>query len=344
MKKKPIIITTAFLLLVAVFIGSLAFYKNATTVDDFETVATVNGYEICAKELRLQMSIAKPYIIEQYQDYDITEKFWNTKINGKKTIEILRERALETLIRYKVEQNEAVKCKILKKNTTDYQSFLKSLELENKTRQEKINRGEIVYGAKEYTESSYFTYIYSNMQIANAEILGEKGGTLYANNATLKKWYEEVKAERYPKFDTIELDYYYLSPEQKNANSIIKKVEKSLKSGNYDYVNQNVGKLFNYKIITVDDNSASDVQKLTPQFFETLQTIKVGEVSNAFFENNQCFVTICKSREKAGYKSFEEHKNAIYSEYISEQYAKYIDDLVKKAKVETLKKFQYVNL
>ena len=78
MKKfKGLIIGAISVLLVAVLIAGIVFFAIKTTVKDSDIVATVNGYEICAEEFKLQMEVQKGYVIDEFgENKTIDDKFW----------------------------------------------------------------------------------------------------------------------------------------------------------------------------------------------------------------------------------------------------------------------------
>ena len=99
-----------------------------------------------------------------------------------------------------------------------------------------------------------------------------------------------------------------------------------------------------YINLTINDDNASDLQKTSPIFYEAIQKMKVGNVTEVISENNTSFFALLKTSEKAGYKALEDYKDSIYTECIDEKYKTYVDDLVKSAKVEITDKFKYLKL
>ena len=96
--------------------------------------------------------------------------------------------------------------------------------------------------------------------------------------------------------------------------------------------------------VNVDDNTASDIQKTLPEFFEELQTLKAGEISKVYVENNNVYFVEILSRKDGGYKPLKTYKSSIYTEYISVKYEDYVLQRVEKAKVGKNENFQKVNL
>ena len=288
--------------------------ESAKNVSPDEIVAKVNGYAITAQELSDRMSAEKSYIIEQYGDKkQIDEDFWSTEINGVTPRSKLQNRALDVLKTYKVEQQVAVENKIIDKKNTSYTALISAMENENNLRSQKIASGQPVYGAKKYTKSTYFTYYYSNLQIENKKKLGEKGGALYSDNKTVKAWYDSVKDEKYPAFDTYDLTVYKLdltksSYDEKSARDIMQKVKAALESKkDYDYIKGNICKDVVKSNAKVNDDNASNLQKSAAELFNEMPSLNAGDVSDVVSDESSIFVVVCNLRKDGGYKSYNEN-------------------------------------
>lgn len=310
-----------------------------------EIVAKVNGYSITAQELSDRMSAEKSYIIEKYgNNQEINDDFWIQEIKGVKPLSELQDHTLEVLTKFKVEQQIAVENKIIDKKDTSYNSIIQLMENENNSRSQKIANSQPVYGVKQYTKSSFFTYYYSNLQIENKNKLGEKGGKLYADDKSLKAWYENVKDKKYRAFDKYDLIIYTLEKNKtENADVLMKKVKSALENKkDFDYIKKNICKYILKNNTLINDENASNLQKSSSLAFEEIQKLKAGDISDIIDENNSLSVVVCNSRSNGGFKSFKTYKSAIYNEYISEKYNEFVLNKVKSAKVKKLEKFQYV--
>ena len=346
-KKKDFIGFVAFALMCVVAISVLFFALNSKSVSESDVVATVNGYEICAGELDLIMSMQKGYIIDEYgEDFDeIDQNFWDAEIGDTTPIKELRKSALDTLVRYKIEQAVAVKNGILTKEQTSYENFLSSLNRENQSRSQALANGEKIYGVTSYTKSSYFEYVYNNLAIKNREILGKTGNELYATDKQLFDWYESVKRDKYPKTDTYKLDVYRISLQntsQEQAEKILENVKKDLDKGK-DYILNNY-KMVEFLELDVDDSNSSEIQKTYNSLFVQLENLEVGDKSEIMTEQGFCSIAVCTYRKDGGYKSFSVYKKSMYAEFIEVKYEAYIDELVAKATVKTTDKFNYIYL
>ena len=341
----------AFIVLLSVVVVWGFVYAFFFCVPDSSVVASVNGYEITAKELEKHMSDNKTYIISHFQteyDAEVNNDFWNTQYGDTTPNDYLREYTLEQLIRYKVEQQLAVSYGLLDEKETTYESFLQQLEAENGSRKESIASGEVVYGVQSYTESTYFSYIYSNMQLRLQEIMAEEGQPLWVSEQELEAWYEEVKEERYISADNMVFESYSISLqgaediEDNNASEYLEQVRKALLNGaTQDEIEKQYTEVI-YQQVMIDEDNASSMQKSSMVFYEAADALQPGEVSSVLHDNTSYMLLKCISKEKGGYKDFEAYKDGMRMEYIEENYAAYVDELVRQAEVEKKRNYKKV--
>ena len=339
----------AIFIIIAGIIYSVFFHLS-----DEATVVTVNGYPITAQELKKEMLRDKSYVITYFQEeYDAKVKgdFWNTRYGDTTPNEYLREYALEKLISYKVEQELAVSYGMMEKKDTTYQSFLKQLDAENASRAEKLAEDEVVYGAQSYTENTYFSYTYSNMQLDLMELMAEEGEPLYASETEVRDWYEAKKEERFVAADTMEFEMYSVSVDntqegvvdqetgasgsqaEQEAQLLLEQLQQELQNGaSMDELKAKYQNITCEKT-TIDDDNAGNMQKNSMTFYEVADMLQAGEVSDVLYDRNTYLVMKCISKEKGGYKDFTTYQSGITKEYTSEKYTEYVGDLVDKAEV-----------
>ena len=358
--KKSLVVL--FSIIVVFLIVGVVIYSRCFHVSKNDVVVTVNGYSITAQELQREMSRDKSYVITYFQEeYDakVEGDFWNTKFGDVTPNEYLREYALENLIAYKVEQELAVSYGLMKKKDTTYQSFLKQMEEENALRAKKLANGEVVYGAKSYTENTYFSYTYSNMQLQLQELMSQEGEPLYASETQVQEWYETVKEERYVAAETMELETYSIllenseesvaneetgesgSQQEKEAMSMLEQVKQDLQNGVSAEELQIKYPSVTYQETSIDDENAGNWQKTSMTFYKKADALQPGDVSDVLYDRNTYMVMKCISKEEGGYKDFNEYQSGITKEYTSEKYTEYVGELVNKAEVvrkEILKK------
>lgn len=113
---------------------------------------------------------------------------WSDEINGKTGYDWLAQRTVEAMTPWKIIQIETEKLGLAE--GTDYESIMKRKEAENKERRKTKEKGGVLYGVVEYSESEYYDYFNSNLQTRYQERL-IKDGVLTVTEAEMKAVYEE---------------------------------------------------------------------------------------------------------------------------------------------------------
>lgn len=358
------LIVAPLIIAMAVSIFIFISYEESKKVDDSEIVATVNGYKITALELSDRMAVEKNAVIDKFgKDYkeEINEDFWEMEVesDGKKTTPraYLQQQALNELIRYKVEQKIAVENGIISEEVS-YQELLAQMKQENAERSKNKAEGKPVYGVTAYNKNTYFKYYYSNLGLKNRYALSEKGKPLFVDDSELKNWYDKVKSEKYPKFDTYKIYNYVVyyspsgdggSPNLNLAKDLGEKIKAALKGGkDIYYIKQNISSQVESYYVDISDENASSIYKNNPELYNAIIEMDKGDVSDVLVGvrasngKNVVYVAKCESRKDGGFKDFEENKSSIFTEYTQEKYEKYIDEEAKKAEVKKFESFEKI--
>jgi len=134
--------------------------------NDANVVAWVNQYPVSNAEFKhwmlLQRAEVHNYYYNKYQHAD-SEDFWETEKEGQSPLEMLKEMALEKAVRSKIQQIIALEKGIVEH--IDFDQMMLEMQEENLKRKTKIEKGEVVYGAKRYTERTYFAHEFDKMVI-----------------------------------------------------------------------------------------------------------------------------------------------------------------------------------
>jgi hypothetical protein len=143
--------------------------KNDTSV-----IAWVNQYPVSSAEFKhwmlLQRAEVHNYFYNKYQLAD-SEDFWETEKEGESPLEMLKEMALEKALRCKVQQITALEKGIV--DHIDFDRMMLEMQEENLKRKRKIENGEVVYGAKRYTERTYFAHEFDKLVIQLKAVLAK---------------------------------------------------------------------------------------------------------------------------------------------------------------------------
>lgn len=153
--------------------------------NDSSVIAWVNQTPISKAEFEhwmlLQRAAVHNYFYTTYNTAD-SEDFWETETEGESPLEMLKEMALEKAVRCKVQQIMALEKGIV--DHIDFDQMMLEMQEENLRRKKKIEQGEVVYGAKSYTERTYFAHEFDKMVIQLKFALSE--GELKPSEKDLK--------------------------------------------------------------------------------------------------------------------------------------------------------------
>lgn len=134
----------------------LSFYPK-------DVVAFVNGEPVYKNELKLQMSNERAGVYTYIASrYNLGEQpvHWRKKYGTEIPIEILKKRAMSNVVEIKVQQL-CMRYYGIQKDIT-WPAFRKAFVSINEERIKSEERGELLFGPSEFSESSYFHYVFTN--------------------------------------------------------------------------------------------------------------------------------------------------------------------------------------
>lgn len=334
-----------FLVVLLILMISIPFVDRAVAMYEENTrIVSVNGESVLLSEFKrvlLQNSASVYSYFKEKHGVDDHSEFWTTDYHGEIPIDVARRKALDQLIRIKVEQALAKKMGIIK--DIEYTAFLKNLKEENKARKEAVKANKIIYGPQQFGEKEYFNYIHSNMLIRLKEKLGEPGQVLYAQEDKLKEYYEANKEESYRKPGNLKVQKVsvaYVAEESKQiAYQKTKEIKARLEDGeSIDSISTAYASdrsvAFNFENVNYDRRSMSYEIEANPSLHKVLQSIREEETSSLIDGNRIYHVIKCIQRETDGYSSYEEISASVRSAYIDEKYEEMVGRLVQSAKIE----------
>lgn len=189
-----------------IFTPVLVMLFTIAAAQDKGELAKVNGISVTQKELDREMQRCRSSviskIIKEYSLNDMTG-FWERSYKGHTPLEILKQKALDTLVFLKVQEQLLKERNLWTYNA--YAELLEDLEKTNESRNKAEKEAKIIYGPVNYTEQSFFDYQFGNSVIRLKEKLVEDG-TLQADEDKLMMQFEKMKKTVYKKDEKIE-DY-----------------------------------------------------------------------------------------------------------------------------------------
>jgi hypothetical protein len=222
--------TTLFVMLLLAAAGFSIFALSspsdgAKDNNEHSIVFSVNGSPVSTDEFSIVLennkALTTSYFDAKYQT-EYTADFWTTDFQGEKPIDYAKQKSVEELTRYRVEQQL-----IMEQGENveiDYSQFIKKLENENLERRNKKLKNVPVYGLTQFSPFQYYDYLHSthftNMMhklISNSDI----------DNKSLLEFYDNHKDKYFNKgtlyrgeiiqdgsvIETVTLEYQYISKE-----------------------------------------------------------------------------------------------------------------------------------
>ncbi|BBH21552.1 hypothetical protein Back11_28970 [Paenibacillus baekrokdamisoli] len=307
-------------------------------------VATVNGEPISVYEFNQRMRMNRTRILLHFQTQygaQETPEFWTSSFDGEVPLEMLKKEALDECIRIKLQQLLARDKGLVQ--DISYAAFLKQFNHENNRRKAAIKAKEVIYGPVQYSEETYFEYVFSNMQSQLKDKL--KGKEIAYTSEDLRQYYEATKA-KYAKEARITIekiavtyvdqDGKVMESRKKEAKLIMQKAKERLEKGESfgelaEAYNETDEEKKSHGAQIFDSSSARTDRKYYPELLKEVSKLGAGQTSGIIEIGNTLFIVKCVEKQNGGYETFNEAKEKVETDYVSSQYESLIDKMVKGA-------------
>ena len=180
-----------FGLLIAVLLSACgnAEVRESENAGNGAYILTVDGYGVTDQEFLLflgdQKAATVNYFWTQHQVQPDAD-FWTTAVDGEKPLDYAKERAIDALVRAKIELILAAERGL--RPYKDYDALMEEMASVNAERAEKVKNGEVYYGLTEFTPFIYYQYLGSNVR---SELESAQRGLSKPSEAELLQIYEE---------------------------------------------------------------------------------------------------------------------------------------------------------
>lgn len=311
-------------------------------------VAQVNGEEISLREFKRSLhqnrEIVASQLREKYGTEDETD-FWKNSDDKASTLNILKEKSLNDCVRFKIEQLAAKEKGLI--SDTGYEKFSTAFNEENERRKKALERGEVIYGPKQYNEEFYYDYLFGAAIRNLKEKLSREAFDVSEQN--LESYYETHKAERYRRKDTVKIQI--ISIDYSGGKGESARIARDKARETMAEIRQRVGVDANFfesaekfaNRITVSEKTLNPTRQNEggeeqSQLEAKAARLNIGEMSEVFEENKAFHTVKCVGRIASGYFDFDEIREVVKSNYIDEQYRLFIDKKAQAAEVEINRK------
>ncbi|MEL7118812.1 MAG: hypothetical protein AAFO07_05205 [Bacteroidota bacterium] len=145
------------------FIFFLFCEANVTLCQNTSVIAFMDDQAVYAGELEIFMQkhraeVIRTFVVKQDVTYD--SEFWQTELNGQTPFEYLAQKAMKSLIPYKVQQKLMEEYGMI--SNWDWQGFLFDYESYCKDRQRAKSGQEVIYGPVNMNLAAYYQHYFTH--------------------------------------------------------------------------------------------------------------------------------------------------------------------------------------
>ena len=320
----------------------LQYSSGQNDFSDNTVVIKVNDDIVTKAEWEIIENNCKPQIIKEFKNKNIKfdSDFWSRTDIIPSPSEVLRLTTQQKIIEVKVQQQFAKKNGLI--DSMKSRDFMEMYKQENERRIKAINRNEIIYGPRQYKVEGYFDYLLANLIIKNKRYLVEN--ILNISDNKLYSIYQQNKDSLYVEddfFQVLQLTINTINSDRNgvdknfNLKKIVRKIEKSLRNGNFDLtkLKKNNQLKIEKDTLTFDPKQHESEEGESRYKFETLiSDMKTGN-DIKIFEDKSGGYKIYKLLQfrKGDYIEFQRVKNGITRIEVDRLYMDYVQELVQKS-------------
>jgi hypothetical protein len=332
-RKICIIITITVLIIFAVFV--FLFFKSSFSL-------SINGSKIDKDEFLNAASLKKYEAASYFSEksgVNVDSNFWEREIDGELPYQKLADLAIEQIKYFHAVYGLAEEKGYIEDSS--YQAFLERFELENKTRKEKIEKGEVVYGLSEYSQELYMEYEMDTIQKSYCGDLENEG--MEVTDEDREQYYEKniayYKQDDDRILDYVKISYYDEGMDESKVDelrntltSIYKKMDKDHSLASLAKEEESIAPFLEHADVTAEELTI--YSRTISDVLEFAWDLKSGE-STAVLDENQCLYLIeCTERKENGNVSLDGVKDNINKTLREERYDAIIEKRIEETLVE----------
>lgn len=339
--------------LVLSIVGAIVLYASVEADSSQTSIATVNGSVITMQEFKRELEKQRTSVIDYfYRSKGVAygRNFWETDYSGENPEETAKKRALDEIIRRKIELELVEQHGLIQ--GTSYEDSLHEMDKENKRRLAAVKAREPIYGPVQLDESTFMNEYISKLRTQLKEKLSED--ELNVSEEELKQHYELLKDTLFTMEDRIrfqKISVSYKEDLQSNTNASKKQSLKKRMDAIKLLLDQ--GEEMEQAISELQGENEEFVLRFTEENFnkDTAGTyfksqavlysilagnLGVNQVSPVLDETMQGEYVLVKvlDREKSGYRNYDESKRNVWKNYVDTAYVDYLDKFIRVAKVD----------
>lgn len=339
MKREKLKIYVIIVIIVAIFLGILGGFFLKKRMDTFHL--KINGLSIDKREYEhvMQEMIydTTDYFAKTYRA-SVDRDFWTKDFNGEVPYKVLTDFALKRLkeirVTYEVAKEEGYV------ESIDYQSLLERFNTENKTRKEKIEKGEVVYGLSQFDLDLFIEYDLDGIEKKYCNDLEHEN--MQISEEEQNEYYEANKDKMFQKPDDIEIEYIQIGYEMEGLG--IEQISdlKQEMEGLSNQVSTDIASVINqypelekyYASQKILSGEMSAQSRIIPDILELSESLLKGQKTQVMDQNGTLYFILCKDRVVYEYYEQAEVQDVIKKIVREEHFKEMIQERMENADVE----------
>ncbi|REK71218.1 hypothetical protein [Paenibacillus paeoniae] len=339
---------------VSLIIGVVLLMTWKGALFDDAAVAEVNGQPITAAEFTRALHQQRSAVIDYYMrtyGAEMDTDFWNTDYSGETPAHTLKELALESAVRLRLQLILAESQGIIQGSS--YNELLAEMERENARRKAAQEAREPVYGPIRFDETNFPEFYISRIWNELREKLSQD--ELAVEDEQLMQHYEQIKDELFKLEDNIRFHSIKVSYTEDGQridgklkqqaevmmNAIRERLEQaeSIEDIVKELEESDAGPSVLLAIEPFNDDTARYYFKSLPKLYEWLAGgQEAGRISPVMDDRatGQYVMALVIDREAGGYRSFAEQKDNVRKHYLNVVLAAYLDERMGEAEVNKI--------
>ncbi|WP_152394744.1 hypothetical protein [Paenibacillus guangzhouensis] len=314
----------------------IAAWRMTSYASGDDVVFTIDQAKVTEGEFELFLqnykALTTSYFKRTYNaDYD--ENFWNSTYNGENPLDYAKRKAMDDLKQVKIEQMLMQEQGIV--SDISFAAFLKQFKKENEERQEKVRKGEPIYGPQQYGASEYYSYVQNmNRQRWMDSLTKEAMNT--QSEKTLQSMYEEMKQEFFHQGYSYTYEKISLSgtTEAQHVLETLRQEATSYRSTKDDIGRLNLSQAIHVERLSLDMDDVSKDDDLAHNLNQLFMQMKPGSFSgiDSYGEDTVMYRLI--AIQDKGYESYTKVRMAVVQMAVQKQVELQISQRLSKAVVE----------
>jgi len=338
--------------LLALAIAVVGYYALPRTAAEDAAVASVNGEPVAMATLERAMRGQRAAVIEYFRKKGLAtvdKRFWHTRFGGEVPIDVLKNRALQAVVKERVELALAKSVGLIA-DTSD-EDLMREKAEENERRAKAVRNGEPIYGPVKLDTGMFMAYYFSNLTIWLKDKLAQT--KLAATDEQLRSYYDSIKELRFKREDTLDfalVSVSYLGEDGSGASGKKRQAQEALtairerivRDEDLDAAVADIRKEYpDLEAVvarrTFSPGNARTYARYEPALFQALTSQPADRpVSEAIDESSNGSLAVFRvlDRREGGYDRFEDRAENVRNLYIDQAFEAYVDALVREADVQ----------